>query len=424
MNAKKEVTAGAWTVINPAAMDLTSSYIRAVKSLDQVDIAVLVNNIILDAVHEKASDIHIEPWESTLPIRLRVSGTLRELTHLPHEFLDRIAGRLKVMADLVTYETELPQEGRVPASAEFGNVELRVSIFPTVRGEKIVIRLFDPQNRSFNLETLGFEPDTIERFKKLIRQPSGLILLNGPTGSGKTTAIYSALCHLIETHGPTISISTVEDPVEFNLPMISQSQISKSRGFTYPMALRSLMRQDPEAIMIGEIRDAETAAIAVQAGLTGHMIFSTIHSDSTAGVFARLINMDIEPFLLASSITGVLGLRLLRTICPHCKTQSQPSPEHLSLLPDGFAEENVFYTGSGCDACSQTGYLGRVAATELLNTSEAIREGVIKKLRTSKLHDIAIEQGMTTLWQNAMAKVQRGITSLEEVVRVISINQL
>jgi len=405
-------------------MDLTSSYIRAVKSLDQVDIAVLVNNIILDAVHEKASDIHIEPWESTLPIRLRVSGTLRELTHLPHEFLDRIAGRLKVMADLVTYETELPQEGRVPASAEFGNVELRVSIFPTVRGEKIVIRLFDPQNRSFNLETLGFEPDTIERFKKLIRQPSGLILLNGPTGSGKTTAIYSALCHLIETHGPTISISTVEDPVEFNLPMISQSQISKSRGFTYPMALRSLMRQDPEAIMIGEIRDAETAAIAVQAGLTGHMIFSTIHSDSTAGVFARLINMDIEPFLLASSITGVLGLRLLRTICPHCKTQSQPSPEHLSLLPDGFAEENVFYTGSGCDACSQTGYLGRVAATELLNTSEAIREGVIKKLRTSKLHDIAIEQGMTTLWQNAMAKVQRGITSLEEVVRVISINQL
>ena len=405
-------------------MDLTSSYIRAVKSLDQIDIAVLVNNIILDAVHEKASDIHIESWESSLPIRLRISGILRELTHLPHEFLDRIAGRLKVMADLVTYETEMPQEGRVPASAEFGNVELRVSIFPTVRGEKIVIRLFDPQNRNFNLETLGFEPDTLERFKKLIQQPNGLILLNGPTGSGKTTAIYSALCHLIETHGPTISISTVEDPVEFNLPMISQSQISNSRGFTYPMALRSLMRQDPEAIMIGEIRDPETAAIAVQAGLTGHMIFSTIHSDSTVGVFARLINMDIEPFLLASSITGVLGLRLLRTICPRCKTQSQPSLEHLSLLPDGFAEENEFYTGTGCDACSQTGYLGRVAATELLNSSEAVREGVIQKLRTSKLHDIAIEQGMTTLWQNAMAKVQRGITSLEEVVRVVSINQL
>ena len=328
-------------------MDLTSTYIRAVKSFEQIDIAVLVNNIILDAVQQKASDIHIEAWESTLPIRLRLSGILCELTHLPHEFLDRIAGRFKVMADLVTYETELPQEGRAPASPEYGNVELRVSIFPTVRGEKIVVRLFDPQNRSFDLETLGFEMDTIESFKKIIRQPSGLILLNGPTGSGKTTAIYSALCHLIDTHGPTISISTVEDPVEFNLPMISQSQISNSRGFTYPMALRSLMRQDPEAIMIGEIRDPETAAIAVQAGLTGHMVISTIHSDSTAGVYARLINMDIEPFLLASSITGVLGLRLLRTICPRCKTKDQPKPEHLTLLPEGFAEETVFYTGAG-----------------------------------------------------------------------------
>jgi len=405
-------------------MDLTSTYIRAVKSFEQIDIAVLVNNIILDAVQQKASDIHIEPWESTLPIRLRLSGILRELTHLPHEFLDRIAGRFKVMADLVTYETELPQEGRAPASPEYGNVELRVSIFPTVRGEKIVVRLFDPQNRSFDLETLGFEMDTIESFKKIIRQPSGLILLNGPTGSGKTTAIYSALCHLIDTHGPTISISTVEDPVEFNLPMISQSQISNSRGFTYPMALRSLMRQDPEAIMIGEIRDPETAAIAVQAGLTGHMVISTIHSDSTAGVYARLINMDIEPFLLASSITGVLGLRLLRTICPRCKTKDQPKPEHLTLLPEGFAEETVFYTGAGCGSCSQTGYHGRVAVTELLNSSELVREGVIQKLRTSKLHDIAIKQGMITLWQNAMAKVQRGITSLEEVIRVITVNQL
>ena len=405
-------------------MDLTSTYIRAVKSFEQIDIAVLVNNIILDAVQQKASDIHIEPWESTLPIRLRLSGILCELTHLPLEFLDRIAGRFKVMADLVTYETELPQEGRAPASPEYGNAELRVSIFPTVRGEKIVIRLFDPQNRSFDLETLGFETDTIESFKKTIRQPSGLILLNGPTGSGKTTAIYSALCHLIDTHGPTISISTVEDPVEFNLPMISQSQISNSRGFTYPMALRSLMRQDPEAIMIGEIRDPETAAIAVQAGLTGHMVISTIHSDSTAGVYARLINMDIEPFLLASSITGVLGLRLLRSICPHCKTKDQPKPEHLTLLPEDFVKETLFYTGAGCDSCSQTGYHGRVAVTELLNSSELVREGVIQKLRTSKLHDIAIKQGMITLWQNAMAKVQRGITSLEEVIRVITVNQL
>ncbi len=405
-------------------MDLTSTYIRAVKSFDQIDIAVLVNDIILDAVHQKASDIHIEAWESTLPVRLRISGNLHELTHLPYEFLDRIAGRLKVMANLVTYETDLPQEGRAPACPEYGNVELRVSIFPTVRGEKIVIRLFDPQNRNFDLGTLGFEPETIGKFKTLLNQPSGLILLNGPTGSGKTTAIYSALCHLIDAHGPTVSISTVEDPVEFNLPMISQSQISNSRGFTYPVALRSLMRQDPEVIMIGEIRDPETAAIAIQAGLTGHMIISTIHSDSTAGVYARLINMDIEPFMLASSITGVLGLRLLRTICPHCKTEDQPNAEYLTLLPENFVEETTFYTGAGCANCFQTGYQGRMAVTELLNSSEPFREGVIQKLRTSKLHDIAIDDGMTTFWQNAMAKVQRGSTSLAEVIRVISVNQL
>ena len=335
-------------------MDLTTNYLRSVDTIENIDIAILVNNIILDAVGQQSSDIHIEPWENTIAVRIRVSGILQELTHLPLELLDRITGRIKVMSDLVTYESELPQEGRAPASPEFGNVELRVSVFPTVRGEKVVVRLFDPRNRSFDLETLGFEPETLEQFMKLIRRPSGLILLNGPTGSGKTTAIYSALCHLVETHGPTVSISTVEDPVEFNLPMISQSQISNSRGFTYPKALRSLMRQDPEAIMIGEIRDPETASIAVQAGLTGHMVISTIHSDSTAGVYARLINMNIEPFLLASSIAGVLGLRLLRTICEHCKVETQPNSEQLGLLPDDFSQATTFYTGQGCDQCADT----------------------------------------------------------------------
>ena len=353
-----------------------------------------------------------------------MSGILQELTHLPLELLDRITGRIKVMSDLVTYESELPQEGRAPAGPEFGNVELRVSVFPTVRGEKVVIRLFDPRNRSFDLKTLGFESDTLEQFMKLIRRPSGLILLNGPTGSGKTTAIYSALCHLVETHGPTVSISTVEDPVEFNLPMISQSQISNSRGFTYPKALRSLMRQDPEAIMIGEIRDPETASIAVQAGLTGHMVISTIHSDSTAGVYARLINMNIEPFLLASSIAGVLGLRLLRTICEHCKVETQPNAEQIGLMPEEFVQSTTFYTGQGCDHCADTGYHGRVAVTELLMSDEVTREGIIQKMRTRKLRDLAIDQGMTTLWQNALAKVQRGVTSMDEVIRIVAVDQL
>ena len=215
---------------------------------DERDIAAFVDAVLVAAIGDRASDIHFEPFENDFKIRARVDGALYELTSPPRSLAPNVVGRIKVMADLITYETDLPQEGRAPASPDYGNVELRVSIFPTVRGEKIVVRLFDPQNRSFDLETLGFESGTIESFKKLIRQPSGLILLNGPTGSGKTTAIYSALCHLIDAHGPTISISTVEDPVEFNLPIISQSQISNSRGFTYPKALRSLMRQDPEAV--------------------------------------------------------------------------------------------------------------------------------------------------------------------------------
>ncbi|MEC7882485.1 MAG: GspE/PulE family protein [Verrucomicrobiota bacterium] len=405
-------------------MELTPSYIRNVNSFDNIDIAILVNNIILDAVGQQASDIHIEPWENTIVIRLRISGILQELTHLPLELLDRITGRIKVMADLVTYESDLPQEGRAPASSEFGNVELRVSVFPTVRGEKIVIRLFDPRNRSFDLETLGLEPNTLIKFKKLIQRPSGLILLNGPTGSGKTTVIYSALCHIVNTLGPAISISTVEDPVEFNLPMISQSQISNTRGFTYPKALRSLMRQDPEAIMIGEIRDPETASIAVQAGLTGHMVISTIHSDNTAGVYARLINMDIEPFLLASSITGILGLRLLRKICPNCKIETKPNNEQAALLSEDYLNSTTFYTGVGCKECADTGYNGRSVVTELLISDELIRDGVIQKTRTRKLRDIATEQGMTTLWQNALAKVKNGNTSMSEVIRTIAVDQM
>lgn len=247
------------------------------------DISTLVSCVVLDAVDCGASDIHIEPWESSLVVRIRLMGVLQELVHLPLDFMERISGRLKVMADLVSYQTDLPQEGRAPADSSLGGVELRISVFPTVRGEKIVIRIFDPRNRSFELTGLGFDDHDLELFVKMLNRPSGLLLLTGPTGSGKTTAIYSALYHLVKKHGPAISISTVEDPVEFNLPIISQAQVNRAKEFTYPIALRSLMRQDPQVIMIGEIRDPETAAIAVQAGLTGHLVISTIHSGSTGG---------------------------------------------------------------------------------------------------------------------------------------------
>src|SRR5947208_8621424 len=261
----------------------TIQYLQSDSAEQGIEIGHLVNCILLDSIGAGSSDIHIEPWESTLVVRIRLNGVLSELVHLPLDLMDKISGRLKVMANLISYQTGLPQEGHASAGAELGGVELRISVFPTVRGEKIVIRIFDPSNRSFDLGSLGFDEETLQTFVKLLARPSGLILLTGPTGSGKTTAIYAALYHLVQRSGPAISISTVEDPVEFNLPMISQAQINPHKEFTYPVALRSLIRQDPQVIMVGEIRDPETAAIAVQAGLTGHLVISTIHSGSTAG---------------------------------------------------------------------------------------------------------------------------------------------
>lgn len=384
----------------------------------------LVSHLVGDAIRAGASDIHLEPWENSLCVRIRLNGVLRELVHLPLDYMEKLAGRFKVMANLVSYQTGLPQEGHAPADPDLGGVELRISVFPTVRGEKIVVRIFDPTNRSFDLGQLGLENSTLDAFLHLISRPNGLILLTGPTGSGKTTAMYAALCHLVAKHGTTISISTVEDPVEFSLPMISQAQVNNAQGFTYPVALRSLMRQDPQVIMVGEIRDAETAAIAVQAGLTGHLVISTIHSGMAAGTFARLINMNIEPFLLASSISGVMGLRLVRVNCPDCSAPYEPEPGLLSTLSPEVISAARFTMGQGCDNCLETGYTGRVAVTEMLLVNDALREAILQKVPTRELGDVAIEQGMQTLWQNGLRRVIKGETTLEEMARVVAMDQL
>jgi type II secretory ATPase GspE/PulE/Tfp pilus assembly ATPase PilB-like protein len=401
----------------------TTGYLHSLSDQQSIEIGALVNCLILDAVKADASDIHIEPWESTLVVRLRISGVLTELVHLSLDLMEKISGRLKIMANLISYQSDLPQEGHAPAQPEFGGVELRISVFPTVRGEKIVIRIFNPSNRTFELSSLGFEDDTLKTFLNLLARPSGLLLLTGPTGSGKTTAIYSALYHLVQRSGPTISISTVEDPVEFNLPMISQAQVNPAREFTYPVALRSLMRQDPQVIMIGEIRDPETAAIAVQAGLTGHLVISTIHSGSTAGVFARLINMEIEPFLLSSSITGVVGLRLIRTNCASCAEPYQPEAGLLRLLPAELAESANFRRGAGCPECLHTGFHGRTALTEMLVADEVLRDAILQKLPTRALQQVAIQQGMRTLWQSGLRRVLHGQTTLDEILRVVAVDQ-
>ena len=401
-------------------MSYTVQYLQSEMASQGVEVIVLVNCLVQDAIRLGASDLHIEPWENSIAVRARVNGVLTEVAHLPLDLMDKISARFKIMANLVTYQAGMPQDGTAAGGAELDQVQLRVSIFPTTRGEKIVIRLFDPRDRRFDLNTLGFEDTTQDGLLPLLRRTSGLILFTGPTGSGKTSTMYSALCHIIQRDGSSVSISTVEDPVEFNLPMVSQTQINPAQNFTYAVALKSIMRQDPQVILVGEIRDPETAAIAVQAGLTGHLVISTIHSGVSAGAFTRLINMEIEPFMLASSILGVMGLRLIRANCPHCSQPYELAPSQLKVVPEDLRAQAQFRRGAGCDHCNSTGYIGRLPVSELLVVGEPFREAVLKKMPTSALEEIAVQQGMRTLWQNGLQRALSGQTTVEEIIRVLA----
>jgi type II secretory ATPase GspE/PulE/Tfp pilus assembly ATPase PilB-like protein len=414
-------------------MSETQHYLDSLPNPEAVETARLVDMLLVDSAKMGASDIHIEPWNNQILVRLRLNGLLQELVSFPMEYMEKLSGRLKVMANLVSYESDRPQEGHSQVGPELGGVELRMSFFPVlcggeygaeVKGEKIVIRIFDPNRRSFQLEDLGFESDTLESLKSLLTKPSGMILLTGPTGCGKTTAIYAALTHLGHVYGSKYSISAVEDPVEYKLPMVSQAQINTAKEFTYPIALRSLMRQDPQVIMVGEIRDPETASIAVQAGLTGHLVISTIHSGSTAGVFARMINMNIEPFLLASSVIGIMGLRLVRKNCVYCAQPYEPEASLLSLTSQEFRDEAAFRVGDGCEHCAMTGFEGQVSVTEMMQTSEALREAIVQKMPSRKLQEIAVSQGMRSLWDSGLRRVLHGETPFEEMIRSVPYDPL
>ena len=406
-------------------MSYTTNYLQSESVAAQgPEIIVLVNCMVQDAIKLSASDLHIEPWEKAIEVRARVNGVLTEVAQLPLELLDKISTRFKVMSNLVTYQAGMPQDGTAIGGPELDGVQLRVSIFPTTRGEKIVVRLFDPRDRRFDLNTLGFEDSTLQGLLRLLKRTGGLLLFTGPTGSGKTSTMYSALCYIIQRDGINMSISTVEDPVEFNLPMVSQTQVNPAQDFTYAVALKSILRQDPQVVMVGEIRDAETAAIAVQAGLTGHLVLSTIHSGVSAGAFTRLINMEIEPFMLASSVLGVMGLRLVRGNCPDCTQPYEPEPSRLKIVPEELMPEAQFRRGAGCDQCNHTGYANRMPVTELLAVTEPFREAVLKKLQTSALEQIAIQQGMRTLWQNGLQRAVTGETTLEEIIRVVAVDMI
>ena len=380
----------------------------------------LVNALMLSAIQRGASDIHLEPYEKELRIRFRIDGVLHRVMAPPLKYRDPITSRIKIMAQMDIAEKRLPQDGRIKARfndrGQVREIDFRVSCLPTLFGEKIVMRLLDRGQLRLDMTRLGFEARALKQFEAAIRRPWGMVLVTGPTGSGKTNTLYSAISQLNQ---PGVNILTAEDPVEFNLAGINQVQVKDSIGLSFAAALRSFLRQDPNVILVGEIRDQETAAIAVKAALTGHLVLSTLHTNDAPSTVSRLVNMGIEAFLVASSVNLVCAQRLVRRICDHCKTEDIQPPE--VLIEAGMAPEDVAHVqawrGRGCDRCGGTGYRGRVGLFEVMASSEAIRALILEGAPVSELRRQAMTEGMVTLRQTGLQKVREGLTSLDDVVR-------
>ena len=386
---------------------------------NEAPVVTLVNAILSDAAKRLASDIHIEPYEKVFRIRFRVDGVLQEIMTPPPKLKNALISRLKVMSNLDIAERRLTQDGRIKLKMG-GNQELdiRVSVLPTLFGEKIVMRLLDKSNLQLDMAKLGFDPGALKDFKEAIYKPYGMILITGPTGSGKSTTLYSALSEL---NKPDVNISTAEDPVEYNLMGINQVQVRDEIGLNFAACLRSFLRQDPDIIMVGEIRDLETAQIGVKAALTGHLVLSTLHTNDAPSTVDRLINMGLETFLLTSSINLIVAQRLVRKICAGCKAPVEVSPEALTNIGVDPAEVSMgfpTFKGQGCPACNQTGYRGRIALYEVMVLHEALKELILRGASAADLKREAVKAGMSTLRMSAIKKVREGMTTIEETVRV------
>jgi type IV pilus assembly protein PilB len=374
-----------------------------------------VNYLIADALKNGASDIHIEPKDKALKIRYRIDGILFEAMNPPHTMHSAITSRLKIMANLDISERRLPQDGRIRAVVQGRKIDLRMSTLPTGFGEKTVIRILDNRSISVPLEALGFSEQALTIWKNQIDQPHGILLVTGPTGSGKTTTLYSSLRVM---DGNKLNISTVEDPIEYQLPSANQVQVHEKIGMTFSAALRSLLRQDPDVVMLGEIRDAETARIAVQAALTGHMVLSTLHTNDAPSSITRLINIGVEPYLISAAVNAILAQRLVRKMCQECKTQIDPSDEMKEFLQmQGFREEKI-WKGAGCDKCRKTGYKGRLGIYELMLVDDAMRDIITTNPDVTHLRKLCRERGLVTLREDGFAKAQAGLTTVDEVLRV------
>ena len=391
------------------------------REAEEAPVVKLVNLILSDAVKKQASDIHVEPYEKTFRVRYRIDGVLYEVMKPPVKLRNAMTSRIKIMSELDIAERRLPQDGRIKLKMGRGReMDFRVSVLPTLFGEKVVLRLLDKSNLQLDMRKLGFETEQLANFKDSINQPFGMVLVTGPTGSGKTTTLYSALSELNRV---TDNISTAEDPVEFNLTGINQVQMHEDIGLNFAAALRSFLRQDPDIIMVGEMRDFETAEIAVKAALTGHLVLSTLHTNDAPSTINRLLNMGIEPFLVASSVNSIIAQRLARRICESCK---EPDSEigFDELRSAGVHEDEagsaVAMQGRGCSACSETGFRGRVAVYEVMPMTDELKEFVLNGASALEIKREAIRQGMTTLRQSVLGKMLAGVTTLGEVYRVSS----
>ncbi|MFL3015090.1 MAG: GspE/PulE family protein [Candidatus Neomarinimicrobiota bacterium] len=391
------------------AMDISDLY-------DESQVVELVNGIITQSQRYRCSDIHIEPRETDIRVRFRIDGKLQDFQVFPKSIQDALTSRMKIMANMDIAESRRPQDGRILFKSKMGRIDLRISTYPTLFGEKTVLRLLNLKEALFPLSSLGFRKDTETNFSNMLYGGEGIILVSGPTGSGKTTTLYSTLNKMEK---PDINIVTIEDPIEFDLENINQAQVNTKSGVTFASALRSILRQDPDIIMVGEIRDDETVELAIRAALTGHLVFSTIHTNDAASGFARLLNWEIEPFLIASTVKGILAQRLVRRICDNCRVEHEITDRESTLLKIDKKKYAKTFMGKGCLSCRNSGYRGRVGLYELLKVDEKVSELVLNQEPSFKIKEMARKNGMMTMLEDGLQKALDGKTSLHELIEVL-----
>lgn len=386
---------------------------------DDSPIVRMVNQIITNAVAQRASDIHFDPQETEVAVRYRVDGILKTEKSLPKYMQNTLTARIKIMGNLDITENRIPQDGRIKMHVNFRPIDIRLSTLPSVYGEKIVMRILDISSSLGQLDKVGFSEENLETFKSMIEKPNGIVLVTGPTGSGKSSTLYAALNHL---NREEVNIITIEDPVEYQLQGVNQVQVKEEVGMTFASGLRSILRQDPDIIMIGEIRDQETAEIAIRASLTGHLVLSTLHTNSATAALTRLIDMGIEPFLISSSLTGVVGQRLVRRVCRDCARKEEPTSREIEIFRNAGLEIETIQRGAGCSSCGMTGYRGRLAIHEVLLIDDHIKELIMQQSSFVEIQNYVKEKGMKFLLDDGLAKVTQGLTTTEEVLRVASLD--